>query len=377
MAVNMEIVVILLAALLIYLLQSRLYKKYWKRGLSLSLRFERDTAFEGDSLSLIEVLTNNKLLPLPFVTVKFQVSRKLEFLDSNNSQITDYYYRNDLFSITMRQRITRKLPFICAKRGYYTIHSADLVSNNLLGTEKYAKRENPSTYLTVYPNFTDLSDFSLPFGRIGGSVIARSILNPDPFEFRGIREYLPTDSLRHINFKASARIGMLMSNEYSQTLSQELVLVLNTEKYKEWLHDDLYEYAIRLAASVTDMAIRKDIPIRLYSNGRDVVTGEEEYCETGLGERQLYNILELLARIDLEKEPVQKGSELLQSSMEHHHDNAIFILISPYYKDDLQLTFARCEEEAFDALWLLPYYKNEPEAKELLSDSVLPYEVEP
>lgn len=373
----MEIVVILLAALLIYLLQSRIYEKYWKQGLSLSLRFEQDAAFEGDTLSLIEVLTNNKLLPLPFVTVKFQVSRKLDFLDSRNSQVTDYYYRNDLFSLSMRQRITRKLPFICAKRGYYTIHSADLVSSNLLGTKKYAKREASSTYLTVYPNFTDLAELDLPFGRIGGSVIARSILNPDPFEFRGIREYLPTDSLRQINFKASARTGMLMSNEYSETLSQELILVLNTEKYREWLHDDLYEYAIRLAASITDMAIGKDIPIRLYSNGRDVVTGDEESCGAGLGEQQLYNILELLARIDLDKELLRKGSELLQDSMEHHHDNAIFILISPYYKEDLQRMFAKCREEAFDALWLLPYYKTEPEAKELLSDCILPYEVEP
>lgn len=373
----MEIVVILLSALFIYLLQGHVYKKYWKRGLSLSLRFERDTAFEGETLSLTEVLTNNKLLPLPFVTVKFQVSRKLDFLDSRNAQVTDYYYRNDLFSITMRQRITRKLPFVCSHRGYYTIHSADLVSNNLLGTEKYAKRESSSTYLTVYPRFADLPELSLPFGRIGGSVIARSILNPDPFEFRGIREYLPTDSLRQINFKASARTGMLMSNEYNETLSQELILVLNIEKYREWLTGDLYEHTIRLAASVADMAIQKDIPIRLYSNGRDVVTGEEESCEAGLGERQLYNILELLARIDLDQEPGQRGSELLQSSMARHHDNAIFILISPYYREDLQQEFARCREEAFDALWLLPFYKNEPEAKELMTDSVIPYEVEP
>lgn len=373
----MEIVVVLLCALFIYLLQGHIYKKYWRRGLTLSLRFERDTAFEGETLSLVEVLTNNKLLPLPFVTVKFQVSRKLGFLDAHNSQVTDYYYRADLFSITMRQRITRRLPFVCSKRGYYTIHGADLVSNNLLGTEKYAKRESPSTYLTVYPNFTDLGDISLPFGRIGGSVLARSILNPDPFEFRGIREYLPTDSLRQINFKASARTGMLMSNEYSETLSQEIILVLDIEKYREWITGDLYEYAIRLAASVADMATRKDIPVRFISNGLDVVTGEEEHCAAGLGERQLYDILELLARIDLDKEPARKGSELLEDSLAQQHGNAIFILVSPYYRADLREMFEKCRDEAFDALWLLPYYKTEPEAKELGSDDVLLYEVEP
>lgn len=372
----MEIIVILLVAVLIYLLQGNIYKHHWHKGLSLSLQFQQDAVFEGERTALVEVLSNKKRLPLPWLTVKYQVSRTLLFEDSDHAATTDYYYRNDLFSITMRQRITRTLPFVCSKRGYYTIKSADLITSNLLGTEKYVSREPTSTYLTVFPALADLSGLEIPFGRISGSLQTLSILNPDPFAFRGIREYLPTDTLRQVNFKASAKTGMLMSNEYHQTLSQELVVILNLEKNRAWSQDIVYEYAIRLAAAVTDFAVTNDMPIRLCTNGRDQLTGEEATCGSGSGAGQLYRILEALARVDLKAGTQQNGCTLLENSLPGHDREAVYILISPYFEKDLQEAYACCAQEAFDALWLIPYHKDEPRALQLADASIIPWEVE-
>lgn len=371
----MEIVVVLLAALLIYALQRTVYKKFWDHGLHLSLRYERNTAFEGDQTALLEVLSNHKLLPLPWVNVKFQVHRSLDFTDSSNAQITDYYYRNDLFSIATRQRITRRLPFRCTKRGFYTIHGADMVSSDLLGLQTLAKSTACATQLTVYPVFADSVPLSIPYKRINGSLIRRSVITPDPFAFRGIREYQPTDSMRSINFKASARTGSLMSNVYDPSFSQELVLILNIEKYKEWQHDDLYEYAIRIAATLSDMALRDGVPIRFYTNGRDIVTTDELTCSTGSGDAQFIRILEALARIDL-KQPVRcKSHRILQEALEEGRHEPIYILISPYFMPDLQEAYADFAARAFDSLWLIPYDRNEPEATALANETILPCEV--
>lgn len=372
----MIIIVVLIIALLIYRLQGHIYKKNWSKGLSLSIKYERSTAFEGDSLSLIEVLTNNKWLPLPWVSVKFNVSRNLNFKDINSTQVTDYYYRNDLFSITTRQRITRRLPFVCSKRGYYPVKSADLVSSNLLGTSLFARKEHPSTALTVYPKLADLGDWSIPFGHIGGDISSDSILNPDPFEFRGIREYLPTDSLKFINFKASAKTGTLMSNEYNETVSQEIVIFLNTEKYREWLHDDLNEYAISLAAAAAAMAIETGIPVSLYTNALDVVTKEEQSCPPGSGEGTLYTMLDLLARIDLEQQPAIKGRDLLLDHISSDGSNTVYIVVSPYFLEDFRETFDSCLSSMGNLYWLLPHYKDEQDAAQLSSENIITYEVE-
>lgn len=370
----MELIVILFAALLLYGLQCKVYEKYWSKGLSLSLRYQRETLFEGEKNALLEVLTNDKRLPLPWVIVKFQVSRNLSFSDGSNTKVTDHTYRQDMFSIAMRQRITRTLPFTCTKRGYYLIRGADLVSADLLGVCKLAQSVSSATQLTVYPALVDQATLSIPFRHISGSMVTQSVLHPDPFAFRSIRDYQPTDSLRHINFQASARLGTLMTNEYFQTLSQELLFVLNVEKFRSWLHDDLAEWAIRITASMIGMALQAGLPVGLRTNGRDVVTGAPIQCPTGSGDPQFHRILELLAHIDLSQAPLQNSCDLLTESVSGGQDT-ICVLVSPYYREDLQECFAQTLQQGCSATWLLPHDKQDPEPLALESDCIFPYEV--
>ncbi|NLB45170.1 MAG: DUF58 domain-containing protein, partial [Clostridiaceae bacterium] len=117
-------------------LQRHIYGRFWSRHLTVDLVFSAKTGVEGGSVKLTEVITSRKALPLPWLTVKFQVSRHLVFSDKLHATITDDYYREDLFSLGMYQRIRRTLPVVMKKRGYYTIKSIDLVSSDLLLTRK-------------------------------------------------------------------------------------------------------------------------------------------------------------------------------------------------------------------------------------------------
>ena len=66
--------------------------------LFVSLAFSRKSTVRGESCELLETIENRKLLPLPVLKVKFQVSRQLAFEDAGTeSSVTDQYYRNDVF----------------------------------------------------------------------------------------------------------------------------------------------------------------------------------------------------------------------------------------------------------------------------------------
>ena len=109
--------------LLFFWLQLQVYIRYWKEELDVELTFQPSDMFEGDEGCLTEVITNNKRLPLPLFNVKFRTNRCLRFPGSATSQKTDQYYRNDVFRIGKREKITRNLKFIADKRGYFHINS--------------------------------------------------------------------------------------------------------------------------------------------------------------------------------------------------------------------------------------------------------------
>jgi len=118
----------IIGALLLFLLQKYLYSQFWNKNLTLDLSFSDERAIEGEEMILFETVTNKKLLPLPILKVRFMTSKYLSFIDTTNSIVTDNYYRNDLLSIMMYQKLTRSLSFLCTHRGYYTINCLDVVS---------------------------------------------------------------------------------------------------------------------------------------------------------------------------------------------------------------------------------------------------------
>ncbi|MCL2350998.1 MAG: DUF58 domain-containing protein [Firmicutes bacterium] len=342
-------------------LQRLVYNRFWSRNLSVEMSFSKKTAVEGATVVLLESLSNAKPLPLPWVAVKFQVSKYLNFTDNLNSKITDDYYRNDLFSVMMYRKITRRLPFVCAKRGYYTVKSLDLVSGNILMNSKYAAQFDCRAALTVYPSLIPLGGLDAVFANLTGSVLTRRFIHPDPFEFKGIREYQPYDTFRSINFKATAKTGDLMVNMNDYTVSRQVILLLNLERSHDWRDDLLDEQAIRLAATLAERFVAQGVPVRFITNGPDVSTGLVSDLPEGSGAGHLNNIYEVLARIDLLRETPPFAGMLTAAALARKAE-PLYVLISEYHRDDLAEAFLRLGETGAEAVWILPRRAAEPVA---------------
>lgn len=372
----MTLFVILACAFLIYVLQNIIYEKYWSRNLSIKVDFSKKQAYKGDTVSLVEVLTNSKALPLLMVRLKFIVDRGLKFMDVTESiSVSDKCYKNDIFSLLFYQKITRTIPVVCEKRGFYTITEMDVSSSNLFLNINYVTHMPVYTELTVFPAVVSTERLSILYRKIMGDVVTRHCLYEDPFEFRGIREYAPTDPQNLINWKASARTGELKVNMHECTNSREICILLNLERETNWEADYLIEECISIAAGLCMRLIEDGITVRLICNGCDIITGLPLRMEGGLSVGHMESVLTGLARIDLSL-PMSAFTEVINGLLNESGDNTMYVMVSVACGGVLQESYERLCTEKKNGIWILPYsYKPEFDIKLCPSADVIAWEV--
>jgi uncharacterized protein (DUF58 family) len=109
-------------------------------------------------------------------------------------------------------------------------------------------------------------------------------------EFFGVREYVPGDRQRSINWPASTRRGRLQVNTFAAERSQDVVLLADATSDVGVPGSSALDLALRGAAAAA----------RAYLEGRDrvgVITfqwGGVSWLGPGLGRRQLYRIIDSL-----------------------------------------------------------------------------------
>ena len=114
----------------------------------------------------------------------------------------------------------------------------------------------------------------MPYSKKMGKMLSRTAVLPDTFEFHGIREYQSFDSMRSINWLATARTGTLKVNVYEYTASREVYILLNVEPDGAFYEEELIEEGIRIAASLCEYLVHDRVSCGLISNARDIITKE-------------------------------------------------------------------------------------------------------
>ncbi len=359
---------LLLAAALLWILQGILYKHFWKKGLSASVSFCQTDAVEGECAALTETVTNAKYLPLTALHVKFQMGRDLVFLNRENSSVTDYNYRSDIFSCMPWQQIRRRLEFQCKKRGFYTIRQIDLSGYDLLWSSRFYLSLPADTSMYVYPAFIDPVQLSIPLRQLTGTLAARQALLQDPFELRSIRDYTQGDSLRDINWKATARTGDLRVNVHAPAASWQVMLLLDGSSARLLDDSKLREESIRLCATLADQLLSRHIPVALCTNGRDCETRQELFLPAGANNHHLSAVLKLLARADFSDPKLRSMDALIESRFlsgaateaSDYSDTTLYVLISPCQRKLLSAAWQRLCAISPGSQWILPLHPGEP-----------------
>jgi len=341
----------------LYLLQNILYSHFWTKNLHAEVAFVDHAITEGEKGQIQETIINAKLLPLPMLRVKFEIDRSFRFEEEGNITVSDNCYKNDIFSIMLYQKITRTIPFFGTKRGYYSIDQIDMVSTDLFMKTILVGIQPVHTNLLVYPKGVDVRQLLIPYRKMMGTLLTKRFSYEDPFEFRGIRPYQPFDTMKDVNWKASAKTGELKVNVHDYTARQEVSLLLNLETEAVLEYDSLKEESIRIVNSLAELFLSQGIPVGVLSNGHDIETKEELHLVSGSGRNHMDMIRERLARLDLTQNFREYG-EMLSEVSDLQGTDTLYVMVSTCQKAGLQREFNRLCEKSRGSMWILPLYSD-------------------
>lgn len=354
----MQIILIIPIVFILYYSYRMYFGRNWSDNLSATLSFGSNIV-EGNDTELKEVISNRKWLGIPFLEVRFQVGKGLEVENGQNVTVSDRTNITDIFSLKKYEKITRTLPVHGQKRGYYEVLSTSLVGYDMIGGVEHYTLRDQNTSLYVFPKTLSSDRFDVSFSKMLGDIVTRRFLQEDVFTFRGIRDYTTQDTVSSINWKATAASGDFKVNLHDPTSSQEIVLILNVEDPSVLYDSDLIEDSIRLIMSLTSFFISKQIPVRLISNGKDIITSEEIRISSGNSDDHRHRIAMDLARIDLTKS-VRPMSEIFEeliipsAKLRFDQTDVTYMLVSSCQRDDIIKAAGELADINGSLIWLCP-----------------------
>ncbi|HEV2661092.1 MAG TPA: DUF58 domain-containing protein, partial [Ktedonobacteraceae bacterium] len=238
-------------------------------------------------VTLSLAIENAKLLPLPWLAVEDTLPRVLTIKGQKlpGSRRNDTVALESLFSTRWYERVTRRYTLQCNARGVHTFGPTKLRSSDIFGFVSREMELSNREYLLVYPLVAPLYSFGLPARHPFGDRRAQQRLLEDPLRVAGVRDYSYGDSLRRVNWKASARAMQLQSKIYESTTTHTLALFLNIVSQLDiyyGIRPDLQELSICATASIADWALDEGYAVGLYTN--TLMFMPEEGAEQRTGE---------------------------------------------------------------------------------------------
>ena len=189
------------------------------------------------------------------------------------------------------------------KRGYYPIGPLSISTGDILGLRESLHFQSPAEHLVVYPKIIPFISMEVPSHSPQGTLRHTLPLYEDPTQVFGKRGYISGDSLRRIDWKASASTGQLQVKlfEPSITLETCILLNLNAEDYYYRHRIDSTELAIVIAASISNWIVEKRQMVGMMVNGHDplMTDGKPQSIPPRKGKRHLMRLLETLARVEI------------------------------------------------------------------------------
>ncbi len=257
-------------------------------------------AFTGEEVGLRLRLANRKWLPVPWIEVRERLPEAAPATDAHTSPsgLQGVVYLSRSTALRSGDRIEWPLTMLAARRGYHRLGPARLTSGDLFGLFEREKSAGGADTLIVYPRTYPLPDIGLgsdrPFGELRGG---RRIF-PDPVRVIGVRDYVPGDPLKQVDWKATARAGRLQSRLYEPSRALAVVVALDVMTLAhtwEGMDPVLLERGVTVAASVARAAFESHAAIGLLTNG--ALPEADRPIRLGAGRRpdQLARVLEALA----------------------------------------------------------------------------------
>ena len=295
---------LLLISVLLFMLAgvSRLWARYSLNRLDCEFALSSSRAFTGDAIELAVRVTNWKGLPLPWVSVLQEIPREVTVVEEVGRRSLDperATIRSD-FSLGWYHRITRKYTLRCDRRGHFTLGPSTIRSGDLFGLYTQLAEIEPHGDLTIYPRVLPVSYSRALSREPHGSIRAKRHPLIDTTRPMGTREYLAGDDLRHIHWKASARLGRLQTRVYDVSATPSFVIFLDVRTVPRPRYDakiDLLELGVLTTTALANDALEYRLSTGVYVNSTSRINSGLIQVPSSQHPDQLSRILEAMAEV--------------------------------------------------------------------------------
>ncbi|RPJ51972.1 MAG: DUF58 domain-containing protein [Chloroflexi bacterium] len=280
---------------LLYLFVGAMFLGRWwtarvVNGLNFMRKYDKK-AFPGEIIPVRVDVRNSSVLPAVWLRVQ-------DFYPIELAETSSFA---QVISLGPREQTSLKYNLKAHKRGFYTIGPLHVTSGDLLGMSGERMSEGATEHLTVYPRVIALSDVRLPSNSPMGTMRHKQPIFEDPTRPMGKRDYQSGDSLRRIDWKASATTGRLQTKLFEPSIALETAIFLNLNllDYNVRTRFDATELAIVVTASVASWVVAQRQSTGLVAHGLDPLSADSRPVPvpSRKGRAHLMRILEILARI--------------------------------------------------------------------------------
>ena len=226
-----------------------------------SKRIYNNHAFWGETVPITIRIYNPNRLSMPWLQITESVAVQLRLSRGVN----------DVISLKRRDFVELTYEVAARKRGLYQIGPMQMTTGDLFGIQPNHKVNFSADRLTIYPRIIPLAQLGFPSRLPFGTISSRQRLFADPARPMGIREFRSGDTMRQINWKATAHTRNLMVKTHQPAISLEtaVLLDLHTDSYTRQNRLNTIEWAIQVAASLSAHLIDQRQPVGLSTNGID------------------------------------------------------------------------------------------------------------
>ncbi len=175
-----------------------------------------------------------------------------------------FQLRNQSFSLQLpsakRESLTYALRPI--KRGEYSFGALNIFVRTGLGLVSRRFRFSEDKMVPVYPSFIQMRKYELM--AISNRLVELGIKKirkiGHNLEMESIKEYVVGDDYRTINWKATARKGELMVNNYQDEKSQQVYSLVDKSRVMQMPFEgmSLLDYAINASLVISNIAVKKE-----------------------------------------------------------------------------------------------------------------------